>query len=106
MGNFIDLNSPCDGCEKSFIKYSYDGTPLPVSKDYKHIEINVTDQTSDLWVVDIIPEVSCGTEVVVRKLNNTPFIIKYNDNGEIYEFIDKRLEFITLEWNGVEYWVK
>ena len=90
--------------------------------DYNDFEIQVTDSlpnsfpectnkvniditlTSDLDITNWSPSGLCkGAVVSIRKIDENCTKLIFNDGVILYDFVDKKGDYLTLFWNGVKF---
>lgn len=117
MSNILDLRFPnncgcscgesdCNDCG-SYKYQRIELTALPIlgiQYGVTNLQIDFIDQTSIIDLTNALPTNMCvGARLIVRKLNNKPFDIQYNDGQVNYVFINQYSEYIELYFNGTNW---
>lgn len=63
--------------------------------------LDISNMDSDVDLTSWLPtNLAKGARIRIRKIDNSPYKITFTDNVLTYRFIDKKGEYIDLNWDG------
>lgn len=80
---------------------------LPIGASIANTKLFAVDlfgMTTDVDATNWSPtNLAIGATVRLRKIDNSAFTVRFQDSSANYQYVDKRGEFVTLVWSGVDF---
>ena len=81
-----------------------DALPITTSASTTKLKVDFSNFNADIDLTGQLPvNMSAGSQVVLRKLETNRFKVIYDDGSIIYNFVNRKGDYLTLEWTGSKF---
>jgi hypothetical protein len=89
--------------EQSF-DVTNDSLPITTANNTKKLKVDFTNFNSNIDLTGQLPtNMIAGSQVVLRKLETNRHKLIYNDGQIVYDYVNRKGEYLSLEWTGTKY---
>jgi hypothetical protein len=81
-----------------------DSLPIVTASTTTRLKVDFSNFNADIDLTGQLPvNMRAGSQVVLRKVETNRFKVVYDDGSIIYTFVNKRGDYLTLEWTGSKF---